>query len=206
MTQSADPKTGPAAIVLAAGLSKRMGRPKMVLPWGQTTVIGQVVDSLLSAGVSPIRVVTGGAREEIEQALQGRPVELLFNPDYANGEMQVSLQLGLNSLPREIEAALVVLGDQPRMRVDTVHQVLAAAADHPGKLVVPSYQMRRGHPWLVPARFWDEILALRLPQTLRDFMRRNAEEIAYVNVDTDSILQDLDTPEDYERAIRELGG
>jgi len=178
----------------------------MVLPWGQTTVIGQVVDSLLSAGVSPIRVVTGGAREEIEQALQGRPVELLFTPDYAKGEMQVSLQLGLNSLPREIEAALVVLGDQPRMRVDTVHQVLAAAADHPGKLVVPSYQMRRGHPWLVPARFWDEILALRLPQTLRDFMRRNAEEIAYVNVDTDSILQDLDTPEDYERAIRELGG
>ena len=72
------------AVVLAAGRSRRMGRPKMILPWGETTVIGQVVNVLLAAGVDDLLVVTGGAREDVESALVDMPVRTIFNPDFAN--------------------------------------------------------------------------------------------------------------------------
>jgi molybdenum cofactor cytidylyltransferase len=98
----------------------------------------------------------------------------------------------------------VALGDQPRIRLDTVRQVLAAGTEHPGRLVFPSYRMRRGHPWLIPAILIPEILALEAPQTMRDFSQAHAGEIVYVNVDTDTILQDLDTPEDYQQALNAL--
>ena len=185
------------AVVLAAGLSQRMGRPKMILPWGDTTVITRVVSVLLTAKVDDVVVVTGGARDEVEVALQGLPVQTLFNPDYANGEMVFSLKVGLASIPDDIEATLIALGDQPQIEESVVQQVIAGYKQTKSSVVVPSYQMRRGHPWLVDKSHWDEIRSMHSPQSLRDFLNRHANEIHYVNVDNDSILQDLDTPEDY---------
>ena len=66
-------------------------------------------------------------------------------------------------------------------------------------MLLPSFQMRRGHPWLVGREFWDELLALQTPATLRDFVRKHAQEIQYLNLDTPTILADLDTPEDYQK-------
>ena len=83
------------AVVLAAGRSQRMGRPKMILPWGETTVIGQVANVLLAVGVDDVLVVTGGAQNEVEGALTGMPVRTVFNPEFANGEMMHTLQVGL---------------------------------------------------------------------------------------------------------------
>jgi molybdenum cofactor cytidylyltransferase len=191
-----------AAIVLAAGLSRRMGRPKMVLPWGNSTIIGQVVATLVDAQIEEILVVTGGARVEVAQALAGKPVRQVFNPAFENGEMLESLQVGLKAiapLAENYDMALVVLGDQPQIRVQTVREVCLAADLRPEALVVPSYQMRRGHPWVLPRRLWAEVAAMQFPLTLRDFTRAHAEEIVYVEVDTDSILMDLDTPEDYHK-------
>ncbi|HVN55907.1 MAG TPA: nucleotidyltransferase family protein [Anaerolineaceae bacterium] len=190
-----------AALVLAAGLSRRMGSPKMLLPWGQTTVVGSVVGALQAAEVPEILVVTGAVREELEKALSGRPVRFVHNPEYANGEMLVSLQVGLSALPPACTAALTVLGDQPQIQPEVVRAVCATAGEHPGALVMPSYQMRRGHPWILPARLWLEVQAIRRPQTTRDFLQAHAPEIIYVNVDTPTILMDLDTPEEYQKAV-----
>ena len=186
------------AVVMAAGRSQRMGRPKMVLPWGGTTVIGQVVDVLLTSGVGDVVVVTGGAREHVESVLGGLPVRIIYNPDYANGEMARTLQVGLSAMEEGIEAALVVLGDQPQIE-QTVVETVIAAFEQGSHLVVPSYQMRRGHPWLVARSLWDDLLGLRPPKTLRDFLNIHTSDIHYVNADTPSIIQDLDTPEDYHR-------
>jgi molybdenum cofactor cytidylyltransferase len=192
-----------AAIVLAAGLSRRMGCPKLILPWGKGSVITQVTSVLLDEGLQPVVVVTGGANAQVEEALREQPVRLVFNPRYMEDQMALSLQTGLHEIeanwPDSIQAALIALGDQPQIETSVVRAVIAAYHASGAALVAPSYQMRRGHPWIVQRSLWPQILALSPPKTLRDFMAENADQTYYLVVDRASILQDLDTPEDYER-------
>lgn len=188
-----------AVIILAAGQSKRMGQPKMLLPWGPSTVIEHVITVFRNAGIEDIVVVTGGAREKVEKVLEPYPVCKIHNIDYEKGEMLSSLQRGLQVLPDPVQAALIGLGDQPQVQERSVRLVVDAYQETKSKLIVPSFQMRRGHPWLAARPLWDEILALQPPESARDFLNRHAPEIQYVEVDTASILADLDTPEDYER-------
>ena len=187
------------AVVLAAGLSSRMGRPKMVLPWGRTTIIGQVVSVLQQSGVSEIVVVTGGAQHELEAALQKAAVKIEFNPRYQEDSMVLSLQVGVNHLGPSVEAVLVALGDQPQIQVKIARSVIQAYLETDSLLVAPSYQRRRGHPWLVARHLWQDILTLQPSETLRTFFAAHHEHIYYLNVDDDSVLRDLDTPADYER-------
>lgn len=197
------------AIVLAAGESRRMGRSKLDLPWGETTIIGKVVSTLLSGGTDDVLVVTGGNREEVAAALNqldpSLPVRAVDNREYSVGDMTHSLQVGLSRLGPEVGAVLVALGDQPQIQAGVVASVLAAyeparLAEPGGRaLIAPSYQMRRGHPWLVSRDFWPGILNLAPHETLRDFLRQHASEILYINVDSPGILQDLDTPDEYEK-------
>jgi len=186
-----------SAIVLAAGESKRMGQPKLLLPWGKTTVLGQVITILRSTSVEDIVTVTGGFREEIEEVARQHRSRVVFNAEYASNEMLSSIQLGLGSLKSDAEAALICLGDQPQVQERSVRRVCEAFQRSRSKLVVPSYQMRRGHPWLVVRPFWEEILNMRSPQSPRDFLNLHSKEIEYVEIDNSSILEDLDTPEDY---------
>lgn len=188
-----------AAIVLAAGASRRMGRPKLTLPWGGTSVIGQVVSVLQNAGLEHITVVTGAGREQVEQALAGYPVRFAYNSGYAQSEMLGSIQAGLRAMPPEAQAALITLGDQPQIRPATVAALLDAFASHPAPLILPSHHGRRGHPWLIRRDLWPDLLALRPPATPRDFLRAHADSILHLEWAEDSILRDLDTPEDYER-------
>jgi molybdenum cofactor cytidylyltransferase len=188
-----------AAIVLAAGMSRRMGEPKMVLPWGQTTVIGQVVNVLAQSGIDEIVVVTGGARDLVEAALQGFPARLVLNPRYIEDEMVYSLQAGLFALTEKVEATLVALGDQPQIESGVVQAVLDAYHLSKAALVVPSYKMRRGHPWLIARSLWPEVQNLLSGNTLRDLLNAHTEQLHYLDVKTSSILQDLDTPQDYQR-------
>ena len=83
------------------------------------------------------------------------------------------------------------------MQAAAIRAVVDAFARSGAPLVVPSFQNRRGHPWLISARLWSEVLQLRPPQTARDFLRKHGASIEHVEWDTDSILRDIDTPEDY---------
>lgn len=220
-----------SALILAAGQSIRMGHPKMLLPWGETTVLGQVIETIQRAYIADIHIITGGAREEVEAIAAKYKVRTIFNEDFTNGEMLSSIQVGLRDLtpsalkgtsPREAslgdkstknklednsdtvggfgggrKGVLIVLGDQPQIQARSVRAVASRFEETRAKIIVPSYQMRRGHPWLVARPLWLEILAMRAPESLREFLNRHAFEIEYVNVDNASILADLDTPDDY---------
>lgn len=186
-----------AAIILAAGESKRMGQPKMLLPWRETTVLGQVISVLRSADVDDIVTVTGGFRAQVEEVALEHRSGVVFNAEYAGNEMLSSIQCGLRSLKAEVEAALICLGDQPQIQERSVWRVREAYESKKSSLVVPSYQMRRGHPWLVTRPLWEEILKMKPPQSPRDFLNAHSKEIEYVEVDSASILEDLDTPDDY---------
>jgi molybdenum cofactor cytidylyltransferase len=186
-----------AVIILAAGESKRMGQPKMLLPWGGTTVLGHVIDVFQSAGIKNALVVTGGTRKEVELVAKSRNAEAVFNKNYANGEMLSSIQCGLRAVSRQTQAALIALGDQPQVEERSVRLILEEFSRTKSGLIVPSYQMRRGHPWLVARQLWQEILEMKPPDSTRDFLNKHAHEIRYIETDTPTILQDLDTPEDY---------
>ena len=186
------------AIILAAGESKRMGEPKMLMPWGKSTVLQTVISTFQASGIKDILVVTGGARQQIE-TLIGKTVETVFNEDYQKGEMLSSIQLGLSVKMREASAALICLGDQPQVEERTVRSICNTFQLNKSQLVVPSYEMQRGHPWLVARPLWDEILAIKPPKTMRDFLKKHSREIHYVIADNPSVLADLDTPEDYAK-------
>ena len=186
-----------SAIILAAGRSKRMGQPKMLLPWGKITVIEQVITTFLSAGLEDILIVTGGAHLEVEKVVDRYRIRRIYNTDYADGEMLSSLQCGIRAMSERVQAALVSLGDQPQLQEASVRAIYDAYRANGHGLIVPSFQMRRGHPWLVARSHWDEILSLKPPETTRDFLNQHAGEIQYVELDTPTILADLDTPEDY---------
>lgn len=188
------------AIVLAAGESRRMGQPKLTLPWGHTTVLGQVTATLAAAGVTDITVITGGWRAEVEAEVArlaaSQPVRAIFNPQYAQGGMLSSIQCGLRMMQPGCEAALIALGDQPQVSQRSVQAVLGAL-ERPGvTVVVPSWQRRRGHPILIARPLWDTLLEMKTPLTLRDFLSQ--QTLAYVEAD-ETIVMDVDTPEAYLR-------
>jgi molybdenum cofactor cytidylyltransferase len=194
-----------SAIILAAGESKRMGQPKMTLKWGETTVLEHVISIFANAGIEDIVVVTGSGRDEIEKIISAAqiiyPVRSAFNEDFREGEMLSSIQCGFRNV-KGSGAAMIGLGDQPQIQERSVRMVCDAFQKTGSPLVVPSYQMRRGHPWLIARELWQDFLALKHSQTPRDFLHAHAEQIQYVDVESESILLDLDTPQDYQLAIQ----
>ena len=161
------------AIVVAAGLSRRMGAFKLTLPWAGTTVIEQVVFTLDAASLCEIIVVTGHRSDEVRKALAKAPVRCVPNPHYETGEMLSSIQAGLAVIGAGVDAALVCLGDQPQMEKSTVAALLTEAERTEWrKVIIPSYQMHAGHPIVLPKSLWMQIM--NTSKSLRDVLRTNA--------------------------------
>jgi molybdenum cofactor cytidylyltransferase len=186
-----------AAVVLAAGKSERMGRPKMALAWGESTVLGTILQALASATIQEIRVVTGASKIVVEDICTREGVKTIFNGAFAEADMLSSIQVGISALPTAADAALIVLGDQPQIQVETVRRLAQVYELAASPLVVPSHNMRRGHPWLIDRGLWPELLRMSTNETARDFLIRNDSQIHYVEIDSATILDDLDTPGDY---------
>ncbi|MBL8133898.1 MAG: nucleotidyltransferase family protein [Anaerolineae bacterium] len=200
-----------AGVILAAGASRRMGRSKALLPWrAGETVIEAVIRALQSAEIAAVTVVGGFRLAEVSTLVAPLGAVTVFNPDYATGEMLSSLKIGLNSLPATVAAALVALGDQPRLSPEVVKQVLefgqqtgseaivAPAVETPGGLV-------RGHPILVPRRSWGEFLALPAGAAPREVFRRRPDLLRLVLTGDDAVLSDIDTPEQYAAERQKAG-
>lgn len=198
-----------AAVIAAAGQSRRMGQPKQLLPWGDQTVIEAVVNNLAAAGVSPIVCVVGRNAQEVGDQLSNASVHTVYNTAYFRREMLYSFQLGLkhlNAICSETTQPLCAgtlfsLGDQPHVSAYVIEKIVAQVRQTPRRIVVPSYQMRRGHPFFIPRSLWPQILDLGPADTLRSVVQQHAQSIAYVNLTTDSVLTDIDTPADYARLL-----
>lgn len=189
------------AIILAAGQSTRMGVSKMLLPWNQTTVIETVVQLAITAQLTPIITVTGAFLEPIHvkiNAFHGQ-IEEVHNPLFAEREMFYSLKLALQKLQGRCVAALIFLGDQPQIPPEIVTGIIERYHDTKAGIVLPSYHMRRGHPILVHEGFFHEILSMPDSGNLKDFMKMHSDSIDYLVVDTGEVLEDIDSPDDYER-------
>lgn len=187
-----------AAVVLAAGRSRRMGTQKLLLPIGDTPLIARVVDQVIQAGVDPVVVVTGPDEERIAAALDRRPVHLVRNPD-AGGEMLTSVRCGVRWLPSTCDAVLVVLGDQPGISAALIRSLIAASQGREDFLVVPTYGGSGGHPVLISMMHREEILNSHEDVGLRGLLRSHPDRVIHVAAASAAELSDLDEPADYER-------
>lgn len=188
------------ALVLAAGESRRMGRPKPLLPWNGATLIAHIVDALQSSQVHGTNVVTGHQGAEVAQALAGTTARCIPNPDYRDG-MLSSVRAGLRALAEQTDAVLLCLCDQPHLPPALVDGLIDCYDADVARIVVPSTQGRRGHPLLFSFDYRDEILAGYDDTGLRGLLERHADALLHWNTDDGGILVDLDTPEDYARAL-----
>jgi molybdenum cofactor cytidylyltransferase len=187
------------AAVLAAGQSRRMGRNKLLLPWGETTVLGQTLSNLTGSAVHDVVVVSGHDPGPVEGIAADHGAAWLHNPDYREGEMLSSLQLAVRSTAPRTAAVLVVLADQPMVGPETIDRLLVAFWQGQGEIVAPVYEGQRGNPVLIGRPFFDELLALPAGAAPRDLLGRHPEAIHLVEVETAAVLQDLDEPDQYER-------
>jgi molybdenum cofactor cytidylyltransferase len=192
------------AVVLAAGMSTRMGHCKPLLPWDGRTVIEAIVSRLVLARVAEIVVVTGYKHKAVRRALADLPVRIMHNPAYASGEMLSSLKVGLGALSGSTAACLVTLGDQPSLSGRVIGQIIAAYAEMQGEIIAPVYRGQQGHPVLFDRHFWPELIALA-DGVPRDVMRRHPDRLALITVHDDSILRDIDTPQQYDLERRLAG-
>ena len=193
------------AVVVAGGLSSRMGELKVLLPWDGRPVLTAIVQRLHTARLDSVLVVTGYRATQVDRVAAQAGALTAYNASYESGELLSSLQTGLRALGSELAACLLVLGDQPQLDLRVVSDLLTAYAEHSALIVVPHYQRRRGHPILIDRALWPELLALPPGSSPRDVLRAHDAETIYVNSATDSILRDIDTPEDYVRERRLAG-
>lgn len=189
------------AIVLAAGESRRMGTPKLLLPFGEMSMIEMVVKTLLRSKTDKILVVLGSDREKIMALLKDKKVDIAINRRYREG-MLSSIQTGFQALPQETEAALVCLGDQPSIPASVIDQMIVRYKKEKNSIILPVYEKRRGHPILIDTKYKDEVLGLSPAIGLRALIHNHPEDVLEVEVEAQSILKDIDYPEDYRRELR----
>ena len=184
-----------AAVVLAAGLSRRMGgRNKLLLPdAGGMPMVARVADHALASGAETVIVVTGHQREAVEAALAGRPLRLVHAPDHAEG-LSASLRAGLDAVPEEAEGVLVLLGDMPLVTEATLDRLIGAFDPVAGHAIVqPVHAGVPGNPVLWAREFLPEMRALTGDAGAKPLLRRHAARVARVEVADDSVLRDFDT-------------
>lgn len=192
-----------AGIVLAAGQSSRFGTAKQLLAWGETTLVGRVTRVALSAELDPVIVVTGCESERVEAALRDQPVRTVFNPEFASGQSS-SVMRGVDALPANINAAVFLLADQPGVTSEVVRLLIQSHRETLAPIVLPTYQGKRGNPVLFDASLLPELKRVTGDTGGRALFEKYENSIVRVPVDEPGILLDIDTPEDYDRAVKEI--
>ncbi|MGM0413770.1 MAG: nucleotidyltransferase family protein [Bacillota bacterium] len=192
-----------SAIILAAGEASRMGRLKQLLPWGESTILGTVINNIQESELDgQVRVVLGAESERIKKELSDYNCQFLTNPDYTRG-MFSSVMTGIQDLPEKTTGLLFMLADQPLVTTDIYNRLISYFKEEEPLLLVPSYNQRRGHPLIISAELIPEIHKLGEdgdPEGgLRALLDKYEDEIEYYNVDKEGVIIDLDYYEDYQK-------
>lgn len=192
---------GLQAIIPAAGESRRMGSPKMLLPYKGMTVIEKVIENVLSAGITDPLIVLGADREEIQEVIRGCPVTHCYNERYKDG-MLSSVQCGFNSLPQDCRAVLVIPGDMPMIGATEIVRVIDKFCESGKGIVMPEHNGKRGHPLMIDIKYRSEVLSLPPDKGLRELALRHPADVTVVATDDPAVLRDLDTVQDYQYELK----
>ncbi|HAV65665.1 MAG TPA: hypothetical protein DCY13_25235 [Verrucomicrobiales bacterium] len=192
-------------VILAAGRSSRMGRPKLLLPWGDTTILGHLVKQWQALGAEQIVVV----HAEADMALQVELARLvdsaacgLANPAAERGMFgSIVVAASWGGWQAGLSHVVIALGDQPHLELDTLKSLLDFAATAPDGICQPSLGGRPRHPVVLAWRHFRRV-AETGAGTLRDFLEQNARHVRLLPSSDEGLDLDLDRPEDYQRAVR----
>lgn len=191
-------------ILLAAGRSARMGRPKQLLSWQGRPLVRHVAEVALASRLAGLVVVLGAHADEVARALAdlNGALRQVVCAEYARGQA-ASLRCGLEALPADAGGVVVLLVDQPRVTPELVNRLIAAFETGPeAAAVAPRYRGQRGTPVLLARRLFAEVRALEGDLGARPVLARYADAMHWLDVDDPAVVEDVDTPEDYERLLR----
>jgi CTP:molybdopterin cytidylyltransferase MocA len=194
-----------AAILLAAGRSRRMGAFKPLLPFGGRTVVEACINHLQDAGVERVVVVLGHRAALMREKLSHLRVGFAFN-DAEESEMSTSIARGVERVPLDAEAILVALCDQPMIPPAVIRLLVEEWRRTGAPLVLPEFEGRGGHPVLIDKCFRAELLNLDAAGGLRSLFRAQREAVRRVAVASPFVARDMDTWQDYVRLHREVFG
>jgi molybdenum cofactor cytidylyltransferase len=191
-------------MLLAAGESTRMGRPKALLPWGDAPLLDYQLGELTSAlGAAPI-VVLGHRAEELEPIVRRRGARPIVNERYREGRA-TSIAAGMAAVPAEAAAVLIASVDQPRPR-SVFADLIAAHGRLGGPITRAVYGQQHGHPTVFARSLFEELRRVsEESQGLKSVLRRHADAIRDADLGDPIVLVTLNTPEEYRAALRELG-
>jgi molybdenum cofactor cytidylyltransferase len=192
------------AVILAAGESKRMGFPKQLIEICGEKIIRIVVKKVLNVGFGDIVVVLGHMAGDIARYIDDMiGIKIIVNPRYREG-MSTSLIEGIKNLRQDIEAFMVILGDQPFVSKESMEKIIETyyGMERKPLMVVPTYRGLRGNPVLISSRIAKEIMSLRGDIGARALMERYKAYISYIETQDPGVVLDIDTKEDLEKALK----
>jgi molybdenum cofactor cytidylyltransferase len=191
-----------SVLLLAAGSSSRMGQPKALLPLNDTPAILHGLTNLLTIRPMEIIVILGSDSKATASLIETMTVKVMFNT-LPGSDMAKSVRLGFQAMQPRATGALICLVDHPLVQPDTLKQIVVAAMNAPDRIIIPTYQERRGHPTLFP-----RVLLADIYQgfNLREIIGRHPDKITQLPVEDEGVVLDMDTPEDYRKICQRLEG
>ena len=195
----------PGVVILGAGASSRMGQPKLLLPWAETTIVGHVIAQWRKLHAGQISVVCGADDRRLQQELDrvGNPrKDRIVNPAPERGMMSsIRCAAGWTGWDARLTHWAIALGDQPHLQIATLRAATGFAALHPGCICQPSRNGRPRHPVFLPAASFRELVSAA-EENLKEFLHARAESRRMIELDDTGLDLDLDEPADYERAFK----
>jgi molybdenum cofactor cytidylyltransferase len=185
------------AIILAAGISSRMGRPKLTLPWGEHTILEETTDQVLEAGYEGVVVVIGDRWEELEGLMSQKPVKTARNLNFRSG-LSSSIKAGVAFLDPDATAFAVVLGDQPRITTRIHHLVLAHFRKSGKGICAPMHDGVIGHPVIFDSKYRSEMFALQGDHGARGVLDLHRNDVSTFEVKYPEVVVSINTMKDYE--------
>ena len=193
-----------SAILLGAGESKRMGFDKLSLPWGKKTVLERCFQTLLRSKVREVVIVRGLRNRAGRNPFHGENIKVVTNPHPAGG-MSTSIRKGLRAICPRSDGILIALGDQPFLKTRTINALVRVFDREEGRIIVPSFQGKTGHPVIFHKAYKKELMNLKGDVGGRSIIERHREDVRVVRVRSIGVVKDVDTWQDYEKWRKKVG-
>ncbi len=180
-----------SAIILAAGLSSRMGKNKLLLPLGKQSVIEHVVEKVSKSQVDEIIVVLGNDAKDIEAVLDRFDIKTVVNSNYIKGQ-STSVKVGIREVDDHTEGALFIMGDQPMIKTGIINDIIHKFSECECSIVVPTYNNQRGNPVLFGNLWFEELNHVQGDKGGRDILKNNLDQVSFIEITDDLFLKDID--------------
>lgn len=185
------------AIILAAGMSTRMGRPKQLLKVGNSTLVRIVTENVLLSNIDELLIVTGYQQKKVAAAINDLPVRVVFNPRYKDGQ-GTSLAMGVKSISDSASAFMVFMVDQPMISASLINMLIEEFQKRSCLALRPVCKGVPGHPVIFSSSVSEYLKDLRGDEGARQVLKKLEDKVEYFQVQDEAVIFDIDTPENFK--------